>query len=322
MAKELAVTGGIKDLITSDEAKKQFALALPKHLTPDRFIQVALTAFNRTPKLVECTKESLFQCLLDCSQLGLEPDGRRAHLIPYGNKCTLIIDYKGLVELARRSGEIADVHADVVCENDRFSYSFGTEGKLEHIPAMAKRGKPVAAYSFVKLKDGSSSFEVMNKEEVEAIQKRSKAKDNGPWKTDWAEMAKKTVFRRHSKWLPVSSEKFKMAIEADFDVAGDIHTTAQVAGKPDVDFPTALPPTKETSKPEAPSAGGKVTPEQVKLINIQLRKGNVDDGDFRQFLFGIGVEVSKAEGRPSSKNIPAEKVNDVLEFIRKNKKDE
>ena len=225
----------IRDLILSDSAKSQFAAALPKHLKPDRFIRIAITAITRTPKLMECTKESLLSCLLDLSQLGLEPDSRKAHLIPYGNKCTLIIDYKGLVDLARRSGEISDIHADVVCENDSFEYSFGTDGKLVHKPAIADRGKPVAAYSFVKLKDGSSSYEVMNEEEIKAIWKRSKAASSGPWVTDWNEMAKKTVFRRHSKWLPVSSE-FLSAVEKDYDVPIDIIP----AGKPEVEMPKEI----------------------------------------------------------------------------------
>src|SRR5688572_5477659 len=102
----------VREWIATDSFKAQVALSLPKHLTPDRFTRIALTAFNRTPKLGNCTKESVFQCLLDCSALGIEPDGRRAHLIPYGDKCTLIIDYKGIVELVRRSGEVAYIHAD------------------------------------------------------------------------------------------------------------------------------------------------------------------------------------------------------------------
>lgn len=211
----------IVDLISSPEAKKQFKLALPKHLTPDRFVRVAITAMNKTPKLKDCTPASLIACLMSLSQLGLEPDGRKAHLIPYGNQCTLIVDYKGLVELARRSKEISNIHADIVCENDEFTFEHGNEEKLKHNPVIANRGKAVAAYSFVKFKDGSVSFEVMSLEEIEAIHKRSKAGAAGPWVTDWAEMAKKTVFRRHSKWLPCSSEILE-ATEKDFDTPIDI----------------------------------------------------------------------------------------------------
>jgi recombination protein RecT len=206
----------IRSLIESDAYKKQFAMALPKHIKPDRFIRVALTAMTKTPKLAQCTRESLLSALIDCSAIGLEPDGRKAHLIPYGDKCTLIVDYKGLVDIARRSGQIGDIHADVVCANDRFEYNFGTDAKLVHVPAMNNRGTVIAAYSCVKLKDGSSSFEVMNIDEIEKIHTRSKAASSGPWVTDWNEMAKKTVFRRHSKWLPVSSE-FQEAVERDYD---------------------------------------------------------------------------------------------------------
>jgi hypothetical protein len=88
--------------------------------------------------------------------------------------------------------------------------------------AKSNRGKVVQAYSFVKLKDGSSSFEIMNIDDVEKIHARSKAADDGPWKTDWNEMAKKTVFRRHSKWLPVSSERLNVALDKDWDTPPDM----------------------------------------------------------------------------------------------------
>ena len=97
----------IKKTLTGDYFRKQVALCLPKHMTPDRFVRVALTALTRVPKLAQCTEASLIKCMLTCSELGLEPDGRLAHLIPYGKDCTLVIDYKGLAELAMRSGKPA-----------------------------------------------------------------------------------------------------------------------------------------------------------------------------------------------------------------------
>lgn len=269
---EIKKPDSIKDLILSPEAKKQFKLALPRHLTPDRFVRIALTALNRTPKLMQCKKESIIQCLLDLSQLGLEPDGRKAHLIPYGDQCTLIIDYKGLVDLARRSGDIADIHADVVYENDSFDYSFGSEGKLIHKPALKDRGEIIAVYSFVRLKDGSSSYEVMNREEVKAIQERSKAKTSGPWKTDWNEMAKKTVFRRHSKWLPVESEKIQQATEKDYDVPADLIDLGKVAtnGKPEVEMPQAKSETKTEDN-------------TYKIMLLDFDKAKKDIGDAKYY---------------------------------------
>lgn len=203
----------IRDHLTSDRFREQVSAALPKHLTAERFARVALTALNRTPKLMECTQESLFACLLDLSALGLEPDGRRAHLIPYGRTCTLIIDYKGIAELAMRSGAVSSIHADKVCENDDFDYDRGqlTRHKIDF---RKPRGNAFAYYALVRLKDGTEKCEVMTKEEVDAIRKRSKSSGSGPWVTDYDEMAKKTVFKRASKWIPLSPE-IRDAIQKD-----------------------------------------------------------------------------------------------------------
>lgn len=204
----------LKDWLVSDSFKSKIDKVLPKHLTADRFVQVMLSTLLKSPNLERCTQASVFQALYTCSQLGIEPDGRRAHLIPYGDHCQLIIDYKGIVDLVRRSGDVSYIHADVVFENDDFEYIFGSGAFLKHKPSLGKRGNVICAYSFVKLKDGAEDFDVMNIEDVEAIRTRSKASNKGPWVTDWNEMAKKTVFRRHSKWLPFSPE-IKQVIEAD-----------------------------------------------------------------------------------------------------------
>lgn len=213
----------IKDLLRSEQFKQAVRMALPKHLTADRFIRVAINATLRSPKLLNCNKESFFRALMDLSSYGLEPDGRRAHLIPFGSEVQLIIDYKGLVELVRRSGDVSYIHADVVYEGDEWEFRYGTEAKLVHRPNLEKRGKAdarvVAVYSFVKLRDGSEDFMVLSPAEVEAVRRRSKAANNGPWVTDWAEMAKKTAFRRHSKWLPLSSEA-RDAVERDEEFSG------------------------------------------------------------------------------------------------------
>ena len=219
----------IRELLMSDNFKQQVAMALPKHLTPERFMRTAITATMRTPKLLECTQESFFMALLSLSQYGLEPDGRRAHLIPFkknskdakGNwtscmEVQLIIDYKGLVELVRRSGDVSYIHADMVYSNDQFEFEYGTAARLVHKPAMTNRGERVCAYSFVRLKDGTEDFSVFSLDRVNAIRERSKSKDDGPWKTDFDEMAKKTAFRNHSKWLPFSAD-VRGAIELDDD---------------------------------------------------------------------------------------------------------
>ena len=219
--------GDLRSFFASDAFRQQVALALPRHMTPERFCRVALNAFLRTPKLLECSRESLLKAFMDLSAFGLEPDGRRAHLIPFGREVTLIIDYKGIVECVRRSGEVSYIHADVVYSGDHFVCAQGSGARLEHTRVFGDRGSLVAAYSFVRLKDGSESFDVMSIEEIEKVRKRSKAANNGPWVTDYDEMAKKTVFRRHSKWLPFSSE-IREVIEHD-DQLIDVSAVPQFA---------------------------------------------------------------------------------------------
>jgi recombination protein RecT len=217
-----------KDWVSHDSFKAQLAAALPKHLTPDRFIRVLLTATMRTPLLLECTQESLFKGVFDCAAMGLEVDGRRAHLIPFKNnekRCVeaqLIIDYKGLVELAMRAGGVSSIHADVVCENDEFTEETGQV--VHKIDRRKPRGKPYAAYCKITFKDGGSKTEVMGAEDIEKIRQRSKAKNAGPWVSDPGEMWKKTVARRALKWVPLSPE-IREHIEKD-DEPVNVTTTA------------------------------------------------------------------------------------------------
>jgi recombination protein RecT len=201
----------IRDFLQSQDFQKQAMLALPKGANYVRFARSALTATFTNPKLLDCTQSSFLNCLMRLAQANLEPDGRRAHLIPRKNKdgtihCTLQIDYKGIAEQARRYGDVTYIHCDVVCDNDEFDYRFGTGAKLEHKPAVGGRGGVWCAYAFVRQKDGTEEFDVMSTEEIETVRRRSPAADDGPWITDWREMAKKTVFRRLSKILTLSPE--------------------------------------------------------------------------------------------------------------------
>lgn len=194
----------IKELISGDAFKQQLSLALPKHMTPERFSRIALTALQRTPKLADCTQMSLFRCLLDLGSMGIEPDGRLSYLIPYGQECTLILSYVGLIELARRSGELTGIRAELVCEADDFTWE---NGNISHkIEWRKPRGDIQAAYAEAILKSGEKQTATMTKEEIENIRKRSKSGNSGPWSTDFGQMAKKTVLRRLCKLLPFSPE--------------------------------------------------------------------------------------------------------------------
>ncbi len=216
----------LKDLISGEKFREQVALALPTHLTPERFSRIALNALQRTPKLQDCTQTSLFKCLLDMAAMGIEPDGRRAHLIPYGSEVTLILDYKGLLELVRRSGDVVSIRSELVCENDKFSWE---NGKITHkIDWRKPRGEMQAVYAEAVLKSGETQTATMTKEEVDAIRKRSRASSSGPWVSDYGEMAKKTSLRRLCKLLPLSPE-IAEHVEKDQDIRTEIDVTPKPA---------------------------------------------------------------------------------------------
>lgn len=220
-----------RELMTSRSLTDQVAKALPAIFTPERFMRVTLTAFNKNPKLWDCTKQSIASVVLQCAQFGVEPDGRHAHIIPYNGEATLQLDYKGLVALVRRSGDVVSIHADVVRKGDKFKVNLG-EITCHEVDYSSEAGEIYAVYATARLKDGSTQSVVLRKEEVDAIRKRSRSGASGPWATDWAEMAKKTAFRRLTKWLPLSYEAAEV-VEADqrreFDITATTTTEAQPA---------------------------------------------------------------------------------------------
>lgn len=211
----------IRDLLV--RSKEGLQQALPKHMTAERMIRVAMTVIQKTPKLMECDQRSLIGAIVEASQLGLEPDGilGHAYLVPYGKICQLIPGYKGLIDLSRRSGTIKTIEARIVYEKDLFDFCYGLKPKCDHVPSrLPDPGKAIYAYAVSHLVNGGDQFEVMTVREVEEIRARSRASKNGPWVTDWEAMAKKTVLRRLCKLLPVSVETQRaIAIDERDDTA-------------------------------------------------------------------------------------------------------
>lgn len=221
-AVEKSAKRDLAEWFQSAEIKQKLAMVLPSQCKTDRHIGALTVQFNKNPKLLECEKMSIYACFMTASQLGIEVDGRRAHLIPFENRkkgiteCTLIIDYKGLVELVYRTGNVAMIHADMVCEFDEFEYDKGIV--LRHkIDFRKERGKAFAFYAMIRFKDGTEKYDVMTREDVDDVRARSRGKDSAPWTEHYVEMAKKTVFRRLAKWVPLSPEQ-RDAVEADDDV--------------------------------------------------------------------------------------------------------
>lgn len=195
--------------------------ALPSVLTPERFTRITLSALSTNPALSQCTPNSFLGAMMTAAQLGLEPNTPlgQAYLIPYRNhgrlEAQFQLGYKGLIDLAYRSGEVSTIQAHAVYEKDEFDYELGLEPKLRHVPAKKDRGEPVCFYAVFRTKDGGYGFEVMSAEDVRAhAQKYSKAYKNGPWQTNFEEMAKKTVLKRVLKYAPLKTE-FVRAVAAD-----------------------------------------------------------------------------------------------------------
>lgn len=214
-------TKTFRDLIAAPAYKEQLQQALPRGITAERMTRVVLTAINKTPKLLECTKESLWESVLNCASLGLFPDALgRAYLVPYGKTCQLIIGYKGLIDLAYRSDRIASIQLVVVREGDIFVREPLAMPPIRHTikEATGDAFRTLThVYSVVYLKGcDNPSVDVMSKREVDEIRNRAKASSSGPWSTDYEEMAKKTVFRRHAKVLPMSAE-LAQALTVDDD---------------------------------------------------------------------------------------------------------
>lgn len=194
------------------------ARAVPTGMSPQRFQRIVLTELRKTPKLERCTVPSVLGAVMTAAQLGLEfgPLGH-AYLVPYGDKCTLIVGYRGYIDLARRSGQLRSIVARPVHEHDEFDYSYGTDEYLTHKPALGDRGNVIAYYGVALLADGGQVIHVMSPADVDKYRKRSKASGDGPWQTDYDSMACKTVIRRMVPWLPMTVEAAQ-AIEADEQV--------------------------------------------------------------------------------------------------------
>lgn len=211
------------------EANRQaFLQVLPAHVGIDRMLRVTLSVLQRSADLQKCTQASLLNVLMQTMQLGLEPTGRYggAWIVPFKDatsglvEATAIYDYRGMMTIARRSGDIEVFDAAVVYESDYLDYERGLTPKLVHRPSMEKeRGPLKAVYAIVRFKSGGYQMELMTRADVDAIRSRSKARDKGPWVTDYDRMAIKSVIRRICNLLPYSVELSDM-IAADDEAEG------------------------------------------------------------------------------------------------------
>lgn len=239
--------------------------ALPSVITPERFTRIVLSALSTNHALAATTPQSFLGAMMTAAQLGVEPNTPlgQAYLIPYRNHGVLEtqfqLGYKGLIDLAYRSGEVSTIQAHVVCEHDTFDYSFGLDPQLKHIPAKSDRGAPVFVYAVFRTKDGGYGFEVMSVDDIRKhAQKFSKSYEKGPWQTNFEEMAKKTVLKKTLKYAPMKSD-FVRAIAQDGTIKTEISedmfsVPSVVIDAEDVDY---------TDIPDSDPATGEVIEEKA-----------------------------------------------------------
>lgn len=210
--------------------EKEIAKALPSVMTPERFTRITLSAVSANPKLAECTPTSFLGAMMTAAQLGVEPNTPlgQAYLIPYKNKgkleCQFQLGYKGLIDLAYRSGEVTIIQAQAVYENDEFEYELGIDPTLKHKPAKSNRGNPIYFYAMFKTKEGGYGFEVMSVEDVRSHAKKysqAYSSEYSPWTKNFEEMAKKTVLKKVLKYAPLKSD-FVRGLSSDETVKTEI----------------------------------------------------------------------------------------------------
>ncbi|MDC8446065.1 MAG: recombinase RecT [Nitrosomonas sp.] len=330
-----AATGGEAPMKLSDMKPKdqiahllrskhaEISKMLPKHLNAERLLKVAQIAATTTPALAKCDVPSLIGAIGQCAQMGLEPNTvlGHAYLLPFNtkrkdangnekwvNSVQVIIGYKGLIDLARRSGQIISIAAHEVCGNDRFELVYGLDEKLNHTPAMEARGEVIGFYAIAKLKDGGHAFEFMSRyqvEEIKAASERKNKRESSVWKDHFIEMGRKTVIRRLAKYLPLSIEfQTASALDGMADAGKDQHLD-DIEGDFSIipeDAPEVYEETGEipNNKPEKTKQIDQDKPD-IKAEEIKSANNNEPSHEEQEAIRQQLIEEAQQEEKPQSK---------------------
>lgn len=310
-SKQLAKTSDtVKNWLLGNKA--QLEMALPAHIPVDRMIRVALTSLQKNVTLQECSPVSLIGAIIQCAQLGLEPDDGtgKAYLVPFWNtkknrrEVQFIPGYKGLIDLARRSGQLTIIEARTVRKGDKFEYEFGLNPKLVHLPNSDSPGAPATHfYAIAEFSNKSRQFDVMTLHEVNKIRDRSKAKDSGPWVTDPEEMGKKTVLRRLCKLLPASPELLKAVTLDERAELGMPQDLAILADEQE----TGTPQEEVVSKP---SGHDRIINEgEFKLLCARADAAGVEKDE-------VSIWIKQKFGKLHRKELTVSELTEVLNWIK------
>lgn len=326
----------INDLI--NRQRDEIARALPRHMDADRLARIAMTVIKSTPNLGKCTPASLLGALMLSAQTGLEPGPLgHAYFIPrwngrlQANECNWQLGYRGIIELAMRSGKLQSIESRVVHERDFFEYRYGLDEKLDHRPCMdGDPGELVAVWGLAKFKDGGHYFVVLSRADIESARARSQSafdkngKPSGPWASDFDAMARKTAIRRMAPYLPLQAEQAVVIAhdEAVTRLHGDGDITADIAFhvQPEIidveEAPAEVPPanvdeaTGEIVEPEVAEPFVKMTAAQTKKLFAMLNERGVADAERHAW-------VSEALGRPveSFNEISKSEAGDLIDVM-------
>lgn len=272
----------VKQTLERPKVLESIAQRVPHGVDHQRLVKVAIDSCNKNYLLQKCSDDSIIGCVLECAQLGLMPGLLgSAYLVPFkgknGYQAQLIVGYRGLIELANRSGKIKRIEARVVYEKDHFDWELGITPRIDHKPPKfgGDRGPMVGVYAFAIMHNDEILLEVMSREDVDKIRARSKAKDNGPWVTDYEEMAKKTVVRRLSKYLPLSPEFFDAVQTSDErEFEGHVREINPEPGKPRSEvLAEQIPDDPDTSQGEEHLPPEDWTEQQSKVLDFAENLG-------------------------------------------------
>jgi recombination protein RecT len=281
----------------------EFKVALPDHITPERFQRVTMTAIQRNPDLIVADRKTLFEACMMAAQDGLLPDGREAALVIFNTKrgdgWVKAVQYMPMVAGIRKkvyqSGEIKGLVARIAYQNDQFDVRYGDSERIDHTPNLFDRGEMIAAYAVATYRDGSKEFEVMTIDDIEKVRKISRSAGKGPWADWYEEMAKKTVIRRLSKNLPLSPElnDFMRRDDSFYDLNSSTTPARRIksvqpqtiearldrfAGADDDDSGPAVPtsPEPETEETPSPLTSSESAPPEAQPSQPSQAEGGAD----------------------------------------------
>jgi len=283
----------LRDMLA--KGRDRYAAVLPRHLTPERMANLALTASTLNPKLLDCSPESVCLALLCASQTGIEPDGYHGHLIPYGTQCTFVPDFKGLIQLALNNGVVVDAQA--VYENDEFVYELGSTPRIVHRPAIdEERGELRCAYAIAHFKDGRSKFIVATKSDIAKRRNVSAAKNkaDSPWQ-QWPEMmAVKTSVKMLSKYLPRSPEMTAATAADDAAELGIQQQPTSIPGQlPHPSIPSRTDALVQHTLGEPPGPEPDPSKDPVAVFSEALE--NLDTPEEVDSLFQVMIEKNAGQ---------------------------